>query len=130
MNYKVGDLVRVRPINYLLDKYKWHYDKTRAKFYLDTPSKFTRNMLIYCGKEGVVVRNIGNVFYKISFDGRICDFCFDNETIYQDKSNYHQIRGLNEGKLAELLRDVSKGGEHSIIEWYDWLHSDRKVSDI
>lgn len=128
--YNVGDLIRVRSIKYLTDKFKWEYDKQNAVFYLDTPSKFTRNMMKYCNKEGIIIRNIGDLFYLISFDGHVSHYCFDAEVIYKDNSNYHQIRKLSEGKLAGLLEEVSKVGYHTMNEWYRWLKTGNKVKEI
>ena len=125
--YNVSDLIRVHSKDYLEDKYEWKYDVEKD---LNTPATFRENMLQYCGKEAIVVRNQGDLFYTLSFDGHVSHYCFDAESIYKDNSNYHQVRCLDEEHLAELISDITKSPYRTKEQVIKWLATDKKVGEL
>lgn len=126
--YKVGDIVRVKPYQELVDEFGVGADK--KGIYANTPMKFTDGMKKYCGREAIVIRVVGNDLLTLSFDGHPSHYCFDGYSVYEDNSNYHQIRCLNENQLANLLNEVARSGHVGLFDWLSWLKTSKTIDEI
>ena len=126
--YKVGDIVRVKPYQELVDEFGEGADK--KGIYANTPMKFTEGMKKYCGREAIVIRVVDNDLLTLSFDGYPSHYCFEGYSVYKDDSNYHQIRCLNENQLANLLNEVARSGHVGLFDWLSWLKTSDPIDKI